>query len=558
MSESEKAFVPNAITLITILLSSMVILMGAAAVAPALMPMKEHFGESEFLVSLVVSLPSLSVALTGFGMGILADRLGKVRVFFIAMVIFTIAGTISFFLENFYLILVFRFILGVGITGISLTSTALIGEYYTGMSRAKVIGYQAAAIGVGTLILETLGGSLADIGWNYPFLIYLIGIPIILLGLISIKDPSRIVRDPSEHGDEMPETLDIPNLKRKIAFCYVMVFMEMFLMFTVPMNFSYYISEMGQPYVMMGILLGIMGVSQAVFSILYTRRATRLSDYNAFALSFAMMGTSLALLYVQFLPVTLVSMMLMGCSLGLLMPTVIARLSMLSTRKSSGKVMGGYSVFLNLSNFITTLVFTPILALFGGYCNSYLVMGLIGLGVMVAVLAVKVRDNPETPAEIRTKPVPSNPEEFPSMYSSILVATDGSENSEYAVRNAVNIAKKNAAPLTVLYVIDPTSLSNLAGALDSKENIEAAALNASADAFARSREMCASAGVELDTKVLVGQPAEMIAQESANHDLVVCGSVGRTNAKRAMLGSVAEKVVRSAYCPVLVCRKSQE
>ena len=56
MSDAKKAFVPNAITLITILLSSMVILMGAAAVAPALMPMKEHFGESEFLVSLVVSL----------------------------------------------------------------------------------------------------------------------------------------------------------------------------------------------------------------------------------------------------------------------------------------------------------------------------------------------------------------------------------------------------------------------------------------------------------------------------------------------------------------------
>lgn len=78
MSDAKKAFVPNAITLITILLSSMIILMGAAAVAPALMPMKEHFGESEFLVSLVVSLPSLSVAITGFGMGILAVRLGKV------------------------------------------------------------------------------------------------------------------------------------------------------------------------------------------------------------------------------------------------------------------------------------------------------------------------------------------------------------------------------------------------------------------------------------------------------------------------------------------------
>jgi len=63
--------------------------------------------------------------------------------------------------------------------------------------------------------------------------------------------------------------------RKKIAFCYAMVFLEMFLMFTVPMNFSYYIAEMDQPYVMMGILLGLMGVAQAVFSILYTRRATK-------------------------------------------------------------------------------------------------------------------------------------------------------------------------------------------------------------------------------------------------------------------------------------------
>ena len=51
---------------------------------------------------------------------------------------------------------------------------------------------------------------------------------------------------------------------------------------------------------------------------------------------------------------------------------------------------------------------------------------------------------------------------------------------------------------------------------------------------------------------------DKIAEESAGHDLCVCGSLGRTNAKRAVIGSVAEKVVRLAYCPVLVCRKNQE
>ena len=91
-----KPFTPGKVTLLTILLSSMVILMGAAAVAPALQPIKQHFGESEFMTSLIVSLPSLSVAVTGFGVGYLADRLGKVKVFFLAMVIFTVSGAASF------------------------------------------------------------------------------------------------------------------------------------------------------------------------------------------------------------------------------------------------------------------------------------------------------------------------------------------------------------------------------------------------------------------------------------------------------------------------------
>ena len=555
MNHPDKPFKPGKVTLLTILLSSMVILMGAAAVAPALQPIKIHFGESEFMVSLIVSLPSLSVAITGFGVGYLADRLGKVKVFFLAMTIFTITGAASFFLENFLLILLCRFILGIGIAGISLTVTALIGEYYMGMQRAKVIGYQAAAIGVGTLVLETLGGSLADIGWNYPFLIYLVGLPIIVFGLLSVRDPSRIQKDPTQTSPMQDCPADTGG-KRKIMFCYAMVFLEMFLMFTVPMNFSYYISEMGQPYVMMGILLGLMGVAQAVFSILYTRRVTKLSDSMAFTCAFLMMGASLVLLYIPLLPLTFVSMIVMGCSLGLLMPTVIARLSMLSTTKTSGKVMGGYSVFLNLSNFITTLVFTPILAVMGSYCNSFLAMGILGLVVAVAVFFSAGRSRTTAPIGSKPTPLPEDLSAGPAMYRSILVATDGSTNSDFAVRNAVNIAKKNSAPLTVLFVIDPDKMGGLAGALGTSENIADAAKEASREAFRRAEEMGKEAGIELTTKILSGHPAEMITEESANHDLCVCGSLGRTNAKRAVIGSVAEQVVRSAYCPVLVCRMS--
>ncbi len=69
-------------------------------------------------------------------------------------------------------------------------------------------------------------------------------------------------------------------------------------------------------------------------------------------------------------------------------------------------------------------------------------------------------------------------------------------------------------------------------------------------------ELAADNGIELTTKVVLGRPAEEIVKESENADLVVCGSLGRTNLNRALMGSVAETVARMAHCPVLICRRT--
>ena len=148
MRNSQKKFVPGKVALLTLLLASMLILMGAAAVAPALKPISQAFPEiSVFKVSLVVTLPALAVAITGFGVGYLADRFGIVKIYLCSLIIFVVAGTSGYYLDTFESILAVRFVLGIGIAGISLATTGLIAEYYTGADRAKVIGYQSAAMG---------------------------------------------------------------------------------------------------------------------------------------------------------------------------------------------------------------------------------------------------------------------------------------------------------------------------------------------------------------------------------------------------------------------------
>ncbi|MDO5853927.1 MAG: MFS transporter, partial [Thermoplasmata archaeon] len=237
-TRAEGPFRPTKLTLVAMLLTSMLMLMGGAAVAPALPLIQAYFPDSsEFAVSLIITLPSLAVAVTGMGIGIIADRFGKVRTLVVSLAIFTIAGVAGFFVDDLNVMLVMRFVLGVGIGGLSAAVTALMAEYYTGASRVKVLGYQSAAMGIGALVLESTGGWLAGFSWREPFLVYLIGVPIILLCVLSMREPS-----PVERPDHPVETGRKANM-RLVAVCYLAVFMCQMIFFLIPTKLPTFLED---------------------------------------------------------------------------------------------------------------------------------------------------------------------------------------------------------------------------------------------------------------------------------------------------------------------------
>lgn len=192
-------FQPSRWTLAFLLLASMLILMGGAAVAPALPLISDSFPDaSGALVAMIITLPSLAVAFTGIFVGGLSDRLGRLPVLTVSLLIFTIAGVSGSFLSSLPAILAGRFVLGIGIAGITTSTAALITDYYSDGTRAKVLGYQAAAMGLGVLVLETSGGLLAAISWRAAFLIYLIGLVILIGVLVTMREP---VRESMSHGN---------------------------------------------------------------------------------------------------------------------------------------------------------------------------------------------------------------------------------------------------------------------------------------------------------------------------------------------------------------------
>jgi MFS family permease len=352
-------FRPTKLTLIALLLSSMLILMGGAAVAPALPAIGEAFSDHDsVMINLVITLPSLAVALTGIGIGMLADRFGKVRVLLISLLIFAVAGLSGFFLQDLYAILVGRFFVGVGIAGITCSSTALISEYYGGTSRIKVLSYQTAAMGIGVLILETSGGALAGIGWHYPFLIYGLGFLIAMLALVSMKEPSHLSADPNRPGAVLY------NTDRKIiVFCYMAIFFAMLMMFIMPSKLPDYMSgSLGASPLISGMYLGALGVCTAVVALLFRRISSVMDRHLMVATGFFLIFISYAIFILPpSYAATFIGVCFIGIGMSFITPPVVTMLAEQVVHSNSGKIMGGYSTMLSMGQFLSTFLIAFVL-----------------------------------------------------------------------------------------------------------------------------------------------------------------------------------------------------
>ena len=138
----------------------------------------------------------------------------------------------------------------------------------------------------------------------------------------------------------------------------------------------------------------------------------------------------------------------------------------------------------------------------------------------------------------------------------ILVPTDFSEGSVRAFETALDMARDSGARLTLFHVhhlpvnVFPDVILPLSPDLmhDIEHSVERVLDKWRADAVA--------AGVDADARTAVGNTAEEIctAADAVGADLIVIGTHGRSGLSHALLGSVAEKVVRKAPCPVLTVR----
>ena len=138
------------------------------------------------------------------------------------------------------------------------------------------------------------------------------------------------------------------------------------------------------------------------------------------------------------------------------------------------------------------------------------------------------------------------------MYKKILVPTDGSEFAKKAQLHALFFAKVSGAEIIALSVSEKHFISGIS----STEEVEQLnqILTDCCKKDLKEFENMNKDGIKISSLIKEGSPAKAILDVASEEDidLIVIGSSGKSGFDRFILGSVSDKVVNAAKCPVLV------
>ena len=377
--------------LATLLLVSTMTIMAGATISPALPAIRATLGEAanaDLLARFVLTVPALFTALSAVAAGRLIDRFGKRGPLLWALVACGAAGAGGGLAPSIEWLLVTRAVLGLAVGVIMTTSVTLVGDYYPGAARARIMGRQAAFTGVGGLVFLVAGGALADLSWRAPFAIYLVAIALLPLAWRHLDEPSREGAPDASSGEAGTGTPDGGSFATVALLC-ALAFATMIAFYLTPVQLPFHLETLGiDSALFAGLGVACVTATSAFASLAYGPLNARLGHVGVGACLYALMGAGygVTMLAGGFALVAL-GMALFGLGLGLLIPNLNDWMSGLARSDNRGTLLGALTTCLFLGQFLSPLATGPLIDAAGSGGTFGAVGGL--LAVVAAGFALR-------------------------------------------------------------------------------------------------------------------------------------------------------------------------
>lgn len=328
--------------------------------APVFPEIVEQFALSSRWAGVLVSTHTLTTALASLVFGLLASRLGSVRILLSSLVGYAVFGGLGAIAHGFWEILLSRALVGVASGGIGAGSIGILSNLYDGEARTRMMGYATSALATATVIFPVLGGWLGLYHWRYAFVLYGLGIPAAIAGLwILPKGRSR--------STGMPQTSGIgASLKQSRVLLILLALATASAIFYVVVVYApLYLKEaMNASSLLNGFVLAARSVGAAVIAAIGAAKVSkRLGAGGAIATGFLLMAISLATIpYILSPPLMLLAGLLFGLGFGIVMPNFYSALADLSPDSQRSGVLAIGTGCASLGQFISPFIFGPVWA----------------------------------------------------------------------------------------------------------------------------------------------------------------------------------------------------
>ena len=173
------------------------------ALAPNLPLLFRHFATTpgkEFLVPMIITLPSLGIVLLGPLAGVMADRWGRRRLLLWALALFAVAGVAPVVLDDLRWILCAQAVLGIAEAVIITNGNTLLGDYFPPAERNRWLGVQSIVGPFSAAAITLAAGFLGMVSWHGPFAVHAIGFVLWAWLLFATWEPERAAPSISVDG----------------------------------------------------------------------------------------------------------------------------------------------------------------------------------------------------------------------------------------------------------------------------------------------------------------------------------------------------------------------
>ena len=312
-----------------------------------------------FLVKFILlSIPALFIILSAPLVGWLSDNIGRKVLLNGSLLVFGLSGASGYFADSFLFMFIGRAILGLSIAGIKTATVAMVGDYYQGAERNKIIGWQGSAMKIGGVIFMLLGGFLANFSWQAPFLGYLLAFVILPSGLIALSESLPAITATRTRGmdDNLPAIPFWPS-----TYVFISAFLASGLFFITPVQLPFYLRNAfdASPF-QMGAAIAVGNTMGALISLMYYRFKKRMNFVAIYAfIFFSMAAGYYVVAYASSYNGALLGMVVAGLGFGLYVPNHSSWILSIVSAKRRGFGVGLVTTAMFLGQFSAPILVQP-------------------------------------------------------------------------------------------------------------------------------------------------------------------------------------------------------